>query len=427
MPLAVLCGSFTGGDRKRLTSTPDTPIAMTKPLRLLPLLVFLALPQVVLAQSAGLEYATTVNEATNQYEVTVRVSSNPPTGLGVSTIVFNFNEAALSFPSDPGGSELTPGVDYAFNEDAFSTAGCYGNSDVTRPLTGQASVNLVYNYTVVGLCGFEGDGGTGGTEVPEGGIDLVTIFLDIDDPDQSGELLFDQNNTDLFTDERSEANPNEPSAFDEISYTDLNESLPVEFGSLEATADGADVVLRWTTLSETSNAGFEVQHQRVGARPGSIAEAGPGEAAGSAWEVLTFVEGAGTSHGERAYTYRSANLDPGRYQFRLRQIDLDGASTYSAEVEAEVEMAERFVLEGAYPNPFNPEARFRFAVREAVPVRVELYDALGRRVATLYEGTPTAGQMEEVRIDGSGLPSGSYFVRLVGEGISATRKVVLLK
>lgn len=35
--------------------------------------------------------------------------------------------------------------------------------------------------------------------------------------------------------------------------------------------------------------------------------------------------------------------------------------------------------------------------------------------------------MEEVRIDGSGLSSGPYFVRLVGEGMSATRKVVLLK
>ena len=396
-------------------------MAMTKPLCLLPLLVFLALPQAVLAQNAGLEYATTLNEATNQYEVTVRISSTPPTGLGVSTIVFNFNEAALSFPSDPDGSELAAGVDYAFS-DAFNTAGCYSGSNVTRPLAGQASVNLVYEYDVIfGQCGFEGAGGTGGTEVPQGGIDLVTIFLDIDDPDQSGGLLFDQNNTDLFTDERSEANPNEPSAFDEISYTDLNESLPVEFGSLEATADGADVVLRWTTLSERSNAGFEVQRQRVEARPSGIAETG------AAWEMLAFVEGAGTSHGERAYAYRAVDLDPGQYQFRLRQVDLDGAFAYSVEVEAEVKMAERFVLEAAYPNPFNPEARFRFAVREAVPVKVELYNALGRRVATLYEGTPAAGQMEEVRIDGSGLPSGSYFVRLVGEGVSATRKVVLLK
>ena len=256
--------------------------------------------------------------------------------------------------------------------------------------------------------------------MPQGGIDLVTIFLDIDNPDQSGELLFDQNNTDLFTDERSEENPNEPSAFDEINYTNLNESLPVEFGALEATADGAEVVLRWTTLSETRNAGFEVQ-QRAEAGPSGIAEAG------ATWKTLAFVEGAGTSHGERAYTYRAVDLDPGQYQFRLRQVDLDGAFAYSVEVEAEVKMVERFVLEAAYPNPFNPEARFRFAVREAVPVKIELYNALGRRVAALYEGTPMAGQMTEVRIDGSGLPSGSYFVRLVGEGVSVTRKVVLLK
>ena len=97
------------------------------------------------------------------------------------------------------------------------------------------------------------------------------------------------------------------------------------------------------------------------------------------------------------------------------------------ELGPEVRMAERFVLEGTYPNPFNLEATVRFAVREALPVRVELYNALGQRVAVLYEGTPAAEQMEEVRIDGSRLPSGLYFVRLVGEGISATQKVVLLR
>ena len=52
---------------------------------------------------------------------------------------------------------------------------------------------------------------------------------------------------------------------------------------------------------------------------------------------------------------------------------------------------------------------------------------LGRRVKTLYEGAPSAGQMHTVRIDGRGLPSGLYLVRLVGETFVEAQAVTLLK
>ncbi len=202
-------------------------------------------------------------------------------------------------------------------------------------------------------------------------------------------------------------------------YFQETTNLPVELTSFTATRDGADVVLSWATASETSNAGFFVEQQAA------AAEAKESEPA--VWVQLGYVEGAGTTTEPRSYRYRATGLDPGAHRFRLKQIDFDGAFTYSAEVEVTVEMAERYVLEGAYPNPFNPEARFRFAVRESVPVRVGLYDALGREVRVLYAGTPAGSQMQEVRIDGRALTSGTYFVRLLGEGINAVKQITLLK
>ena len=146
-----------------------------------------------------------------------------------------------------------------------------------------------------------------------------------------------------------------------------------------------------------------------------------------AFEALTFVAGAGTTSEATSYRYRTSDLDPGSYVFRLKQVDRDGAASYSAEVEAVVEMAERFVLEPAYPNPFNPQATVRFAVRESQKVRMDLYDMLGRRVAVLFEGVPAAGQMQSVRIDGSRLASGTYLVRLVGRSFSRAHTVTLVK
>jgi len=60
-------------------------------------------------------------------------------------------------------------------------------------------------------------------------------------------------------------------------------------------------------------------------------------------------------------------------------------------------------------------------------VSLRLYDALGRQVRVLYEGTPTPDAMHSVSIDGKGLSSGNYVVRLEGSSYVATRIVTLMK
>ena len=189
-------------------------------------------------------------------------------------------------------------------------------------------------------------------------------------------------------------------------------TLPVELTAFEAVSSGGSVELVWQTASEKDNAGFQVEMR---------------SADELAFNVLSFVEGQGSTTEAASYRYRTSDLDPGQYTFRLRQLDRDGTASYSAEVEATVEMAEAFVLEQAYPNPFNPSATVRFAVREAQKVRVELYDMLGRRVQVLFDGAPAAGQMQSVRIDGSRLASGTYVVRLVGRSFSRAHTVTLVK
>jgi hypothetical protein len=202
------------------------------------------------------------------------------------------------------------------------------------------------------------------------------------------------------------------------SLEGTGEVLPVELTSFDAVLDGNAAVLHWTTASETNNAGFSVMRS---------AECGVRSACDAPWEEMAFVDGHGTTEVEQSYQFQITDLEPGRHSFRLKQIDYDGTFAYSPEVEVVVEMAERFVMEAAYPNPFNPEATFRFAVSRAQTVDVSLYDLLGRRVEVLWRGEAEAGRMEAVRIDGSGLPSGVYLVRAVGEGFVETQRVSLIK
>jgi len=204
-----------------------------------------------------------------------------------------------------------------------------------------------------------------------------------------------------------------------------SEHLPVELTAFEAVADGSDVLLSWATASETNNAGFEIQSRN--STRAQATDDSKFEIRNSDWTVLGWVEGYGTIERPQSYTYRVVDLAPGSHVFRLKQIDFDGTFEYHPEVEVVVGMVERFLVEAAYPNPFNPEAQFRFAVRQAQQVRVELYDMLGRRVKVLYAGEAPAGQMQVVRIDGSDLPSGLYVVRVAGKSFVKAQTVTLIK
>ncbi len=87
-----------------------------------------------------------------------------------------------------------------------------------------------------------------------------------------------------------------------------------------------------------------------------------------------------------------------------------------------------FLLEQNYPNPFNPSTQIRYQLARASEVRLELFDVLGRKIATLLNTRQEQG-VHVYRLDASelGLASGVYFYRLQAGEFSATRKMLLLK
>ena len=83
------------------------------------------------------------------------------------------------------------------------------------------------------------------------------------------------------------------------------------------------------------------------------------------------------------------------------------------------------------PNPFNPLTRIDYAVKQDGHVRLVIYDARGREIATLVDEHQTA-QQHSVQWDGrneSGgrVASGVYFYKLFAGDFEETRKMVLVK
>jgi hypothetical protein len=187
--------------------------------------------------------------------------------------------------------------------------------------------------------------------------------------------------------------------------------LPVELTSFEARLVDSDVVLNWETASEGSNAGFAIEHSDNG---------GP-------FEEVAFVAGAGTSLNVISYTYTVNEVSVGLHRFRLRQVDFDGAFTYSSTVEVTSEVPGTHLLSEAYPNPFNPSTSFSLAVSREQEVSINVYDMLGRHVSSLFRGTIEANVARTFAVNAATWTSGSYTVVVEGEAFRDSRNLVLLK
>ncbi len=85
-----------------------------------------------------------------------------------------------------------------------------------------------------------------------------------------------------------------------------------------------------------------------------------------------------------------------------------------------------YALSQNYPNPFNPVTNIEYSLGKAGTVSLKVYDILGQEVATLFEGTQSAGQ-HSVTFNGASLASGVYFYTLQAGANSLTKKLVLMK
>jgi hypothetical protein len=119
-----------------------------------------------------------------------------------------------------------------------------------------------------------------------------------------------------------------------------------------------------------------------------------------------------------AYPVGDLNWFPSRYAAWLN--DPVSSVRFGNGIPASFELAQN------YPNPFNPATTITYAVPREAKVKLEVFDLLGRRVATLVDGLQEVGT-HSVSFGGSGLASGVYLYRLSAPDQMITKKMVLMK
>lgn len=355
------------------------------------------LGRVNMCNKADLEVDISSSQSGDVLTLPIDVRNNPNDGVALK-----FGGAPAGDPwfyvGDASGVQVKvyrASGDFSF---VSSTTGCTSTAGFDVSVDGEATLDI------------------GGLTL--GSTVNLTLCADIDpDAASTGEVLVEVTAANECDPDSEVNNLNfEDGPQEDDEDTEILTNLPVELVSFDATLDGASALLQWQTASELNNAGFEIQHRYLSEADKS-----------GVFETLGFMDGFGTTEQAQSYSFRASALEPGQHVFRLKQVDYDGTFAYSPEVEVVVEMPDAFIVNPVYPNPFNPQATFSFAVKQSQEVRVELFNMLGQRVQVLYRGTPAAGEVKMLTIDGTNLLSGAYLLRVQGAGFMETQSVTLVK
>jgi hypothetical protein len=151
-------------------------------------------------------------------------------------------------------------------------------------------------------------------------------------------------------------------------------------------------------------------------------------ASGCAFQFEPWVNGESVEGNDVVFWYRTSTTRPvGSSRCEIGGPTLHPIGFNTGEAGGPEAMATGIEVQAAVPNPFTPQTSVRFRVAEAQDVRVVLYDALGRRVRTLFEGPLEGGVYETVEVHGAELPAGTYVVRVEGARAAGSTRVVLTR
>ncbi|MDQ3019886.1 MAG: T9SS type A sorting domain-containing protein [Bacteroidota bacterium] len=195
--------------------------------------------------------------------------------------------------------------------------------------------------------------------------------------------------------------------------------LPVELLSFYSVVINSDVILNWSTVTETNNFGFEIERSSSK------------NLINSDWSTVGFVNGNGTTTISSNYSFKDMRLNAGKFNYRLKQIDLNGNFKYfNLSNEVVIGIPNKFELSQNYPNPFNPTTTINYSLPFESKVNIKIFDMSGKEIQLLMNENKPAGYFT-LNFNGASLPSGIYFYTIVaesnGKSFSSTKKMTLIK
>lgn len=117
----------------------------------------------------------------------------------------------------------------------------------------------------------------------------------------------------------------------------------------------------------------------------------------------------------------------GNESMSLIVVSVPDLPVVATSIGEEGELPKEFGLSQNYPNPFNPSTTINYALPKASDVSIDVFNILGKKVASLVNQRKTAGN-HSVQFQASNLSSGVYFYTLrVGGRVLKSQRMLLIK
>jgi len=193
--------------------------------------------------------------------------------------------------------------------------------------------------------------------------------------------------------------------------------LGLLFGGGDGAGRIGDFVLGWTSSRPTS---------------GSLLVPF-GEDEGEDLLLITPDSGTTTISTQRVVSGFNQPIDMQSYGTSLYVMDFAGDRAIwrigglSVGVENEGTASAPFRFVGSYPNPFSSSTRFSLAMAQPGRLRLDVVNAMGEPVVSLFDGRLPEGISPTFIFDGTGLPNGVYSIRARGDDFAKVHRVVLMK
>jgi hypothetical protein len=187
-----------------------------------------------------------------------------------------------------------------------------------------------------------------------------------------------------------------------VASTSFSIVLPVELTRFEGKAIDDNVTLFWETATELNNSHFTILHS----------------ADGRSFAPIATIEGMGTTNTPQRYQWRHKTPYPGQNYYQLEQVDFDGQTDRS-----EIITVTQKVNAGAglfvFPNP----AETHIEIRSDLAIdKIDVFDAMGRRMATLPGLNETQARLSIQQ----GWPNGLYTLRAKSpQGKVSTQRLLI--
>lgn len=170
---------------------------------------------------------------------------------------------------------------------------------------------------------------------------------------------------------------------------------PIKLTSFSATSQKESIKLSWSTATELNNSGWSIEKSTTT----------------SVWTIIGFIDGNNKAQ-NNSYTYIDKSVFAGVFYYRLKQVDFDGAVTYSNIVSVNVALTNTNLKLSAYPNPFVASTNISYTLAKDEKVIIKLYSISGELIKTIINRNQQAGSYLQT-IEGNDIAKGAYYVGII--------------